>query len=282
MLQTAVIAPLRKAELKTFYENGYPFELLGRMLTREGRFPLAFREIVFQLMDDKTQKLTYARYQSFENVAAWRAATITHVPVRIEFGPAFDKCKPAVGAPVLGRELVFDLDAPDWADMREECCKANKTVCEKCWPLVRDAGIALDRILRQDFGWSQVHWFFSGRKGLHCWVLDYEAFLLTEHQRDMLVQYACTVPTEKSPASFSKPRKECTPRVDKRVTGHITHLLKSPFCIHEATRFISLPIPDLSKFSLSKSPVKIGTPEALATLKKMAEELNVIVKATAV
>lgn len=279
MLQTAVLGPLRKAELKAFYENGYPFELLGRLLTREGRFPLAHREIVFQLLDDKTQKLTYARYQSFESVAAWKAATIANVPVRIEFGPTFEKCRPAIGAPVLGRELLFDLDAPDWADMREGCCKSNKTVCEKCWPLVRDAGIALDRILRQDFGWNQVYWFFSGRKGLHCWVLDYEAFLLTEHQRTQLIRYVCM---DKGPTLFSKPPGECVPRVDNRVTEHITHLLKSPFCIHEATRFISLPVPDLKQFSLSKSPVKIGTPEALEAIKKAARELDAIIKAPAV
>lgn len=135
----------------------------------------------------------YLRYNSYANYVELQKDIIRLNPLRFEIGPAYTaqpKDKKLVHKsafkPVL-RELVFDIDLTDYDDIRS-CC-ADTKICRKCWKYICIAVEVLEVALRDDFGFKQLLWVYSGRRGIHCWVSDEEALRLSDEQRKAIVNY---------------------------------------------------------------------------------------------
>lgn len=47
----------------------------------------------------------------------------------------------------------------------------------------------LDNVLRSSFGFSNIMFVYSGRRGVHCWVCDEEARKLNDDARGGVVSY---------------------------------------------------------------------------------------------
>ena len=47
----------------------------------------------------------------------------------------------------------------------------------------------MDTGLRSDFGFKDIAWFYSGRRGVHCWVCDDEARKLSNEARSAVAGY---------------------------------------------------------------------------------------------
>ena len=149
-------------------------------------------QFVFQRTLCAQDAATMARYRSFDNAAELRKGIIKFEPDRIELGAVFTH-QPKMKERAVGkfepveRELVFDLDASDYDDIRV-CCK-DKKMCDHCWAFMTSGVRALDDLIRKDFGFKHAMWVFSGRRGVHCWVSDKKARMLTNEQRAAVAQY---------------------------------------------------------------------------------------------
>ena len=82
---------------------------------------------------------------------------------------------------------MFDVDMTDYDEVRTCCTGAN--ICHRCWPFMTMALKVVDTSLRQDFAYKHILWIYSGRRGIHCWVCDPEARLLTDEGRAAIVNY---------------------------------------------------------------------------------------------
>ena len=160
--------------------------------------------------------------------------------------------KPGREGVALGKELVFDIDITDYDSIRT-CCK-GRDHCNDCWQILEVTRNIIDRKLRDNFGFTNLMWVFSGGRGIHCWVLDKRTFKYDEEVRASI----CSVLSEKviSPeVTEGFTRIQCLniesplelgPRLDINVTTSITHLTKSPFCVHPDTGYVCVPInPDI-------------------------------------
>lgn len=140
---------------------------------------------------------TYMRYQSFKDQAELEAAVRKRNPGKIDIGAVFSH-PPKDRHALQGskerkleprqRELVFDVDLTDYDSVRK-CGCSSANICLKCWKMMGMAIKVMDKGLREDFGFQNIAWFYSGRRGVHAWVCDESARTLSDAGRSAVASY---------------------------------------------------------------------------------------------
>ncbi|CAH0720723.1 unnamed protein product, partial [Brenthis ino] len=175
--------------LPVYYTRLFPQNIFCRWLACGNTpQPLSNRELSFTLADD-----VYLRYLSISNQKELQTLLQKKCPHKLDIGAVYNT-KPSVGrhdAVVLARELVFDIDLTDYDEVRT-CCQEAK-VCDKCWKFMVVACEIIQLALKEDFGFQNILWVFSGRRGIHCWVSDYEARTLDSPGRAAVADYLCLI-----------------------------------------------------------------------------------------
>jgi hypothetical protein len=177
--------------LQIYYARLFPFELLYQWMSYGKKSTFNHREFSFTL--DKNGEEIYIRYQSFSDQADLAQAIHKRRPVKIDIGAVYShppSDKNAAGTKFIpeARELVFDIDLTDYDDIRK-CGCSGANICNVCWKYMRMAIDVVDETLRDDFGYQHVAWFYSGRRGVHCWVCDATARELTDQARGAVANY---------------------------------------------------------------------------------------------
>ncbi|GFE54823.1 CTP synthase [Babesia ovis] len=192
-------AIVTESNLRFYYEKLCPVRDLVRWLSYEGEKPVGIlprREISFTFQRDTGGDASefYMRWQSFEGHQQLQNALSGRdsVPYKMDIGAIYNK--PVTLMQLSGidfhaveRELVFDIDMNDYDDLRT-CC-TDKRICHKCWRFISIAAEILTRSLTEDFGFSEILWVYSGRRGIHGWVCDSKARSLPSEARSAIVDY---------------------------------------------------------------------------------------------
>eukprot|EP00371_Babesia_bovis_P001405 XP_001610052.1 DNA primase small subunit [Babesia bovis T2Bo] len=192
-------ALVTESNLRFYYEKLCPVKDLVRWLSYEGEKPtgsLQRREISFTFQRDTGGDVSefYMRWQSFEGHQQLQhmLSERNNVPFKIDIGAIYNK--PVTLMQLSGadfhaveRELVFDIDMNDYDDLRT-CC-TDKRICHKCWKFISIAAEILTRSLKEDFGFNEIMWVYSGRRGIHGWICDAKARSLPNEARSAIVDY---------------------------------------------------------------------------------------------
>ena len=181
--------------LRQYYSRLFPFDFMHQWLSYDPlkKNPLVFsrREFSFTIEPFPGEEI-YIRYQSFSSEDELKEAIMKRQPHKIDIGAVFnhapkDKNAAHHFAPVQ-RELVFDIDLTDYDDIRN-CGCSGAAICHKCWTFMNMAVKTMDAGLKEDFGFEQVAWFYSGRRGVHAWVSDESARNLSNEARSAIANY---------------------------------------------------------------------------------------------
>ena len=185
-----------------YYAHEFPVEALEWLTTRNGDEPV-LRE--WALDGDY-----YKRYVTATDATALRAKLTGMPSLRaLHAGPVWFKAcqKPDSSADTLlkfeqphphRRELIFDIDLNDYdfLDLHEGPPDPNGRPrplslekCDYAWPVAGIAVKILTRILRDQFGFGDFLCCYSGRRGVHLWVLDERAMALDNDGRSAIASF---------------------------------------------------------------------------------------------
>eukprot|EP00559_Dactyliosolen_fragilissimus_P006271 CAMPEP_0184871330 /NCGR_PEP_ID=MMETSP0580-20130426/40655_1 /TAXON_ID=1118495 /ORGANISM="Dactyliosolen fragilissimus" /LENGTH=558 /DNA_ID=CAMNT_0027373973 /DNA_START=121 /DNA_END=1797 /DNA_ORIENTATION=- len=166
---------------------------------QEGRSNLFKRREFSFTIEPQPGDEIYIRYQSFSTQEEFRTAVLKRRPTKIDIGAIFSHPpKDHLSIQKNGsssrtfvpeqRELVFDVDLTDYDGVRK-CGCSGAAICGKCWKMMNMAIRVMDAGLREDFGFQNIVWFYSGRRGVHAWVSDEVARKLTDEGRSAVASY---------------------------------------------------------------------------------------------
>lgn len=178
--------------LSTFYKREFAFLLEGEIFVRNVSFK------------DSAELIRY----------------LSTNPVRRAYVGAVYEVPPSKNMHIqkikwVSREFCFDLDLNDYDLVRICGCRGKEQYCENCWSLVQDSALFLDKTLREDFGFKDIFWVFSGRRGFHAWVQDPIAGTLTQDQRNSMIRYLALVKDETRTQAVEKDLKYVVPLRDR-------------------------------------------------------------------
>lgn len=180
-----------------YYDKLFPYRFVLEFLSHKGAWKLEHREmsLVVALANEQTSVI---RHRSVTSEAEWRAILAMNDRfVQLDVGACYHvkpsilhelKGKIALAEAVYRRELTFDIDLSEYKDVRY-CCGDSKKCCSKCWPLAICAALFMESILRNVFACENLVWFYSGRRGIHCWVYDEKYAALQPDYRLAMLNY---------------------------------------------------------------------------------------------
>lgn len=176
---------VKSKAIRNYYENEFSFASLKQVIDTSD---FKNREFGFQLLDGK-----FVRNLSFQNMASLKNFLVSKTPIAAYSGAVYDnppsRRNPIASLNWVRREFVFDLDLDEWDHVRSCGCKGANEMCPICWNLVLVAVKFIDETLHEDFGYETVKWIFSGRRGVHAWVIDDRASYFDVEQRSAIVDY---------------------------------------------------------------------------------------------
>ncbi|MHA2225622.1 MAG: DNA primase catalytic subunit PriS [Candidatus Hodarchaeales archaeon] len=191
--------------IRDYYSTEFDITKVSAVLDFSS-FPI--REFGFVSVNGK-----FFRNASFETPQALVDFLVDRTPIHAYVGAVYNEPasreRPIHTLEWKGHELVFDIDLDEYDAVRKYVCECQGAdqVCHRCWQLVTLAILIIDETLRFDFGMNDIIWLFSGRRGIHAWVLDKIGFELNQEQRKSIIDYLSVIHGEDETARIQERMK---------------------------------------------------------------------------
>ena len=181
--------------LVQYYSELFPREYVHnwldpRNLKTNKNIPI-YREVAKVHQDERFQ-----RHLNLDKLQDWNRI-ISLAPREIHIGALhYYSLGSLVGNmnPAVMREFILDIDINDYSDLRF-CSCIGSDLCKACWGFLVFAVKIVSHIITRSLGTSEFQWFFSGRRGVHCWIKSPDIVRFSSRNRVYLANF------------FSKPAK---------------------------------------------------------------------------
>ena len=227
--------------LSKFYEEEFSLQPALEVL---GAADFDKREFGFQVVKDNAVK--FIRNISFQTPEKLKNYILHTIPLAIYVGaiynegPNYFEQKSIQNLDWIRRELIFDIDLTEYDTVRPCSCKGKNQNCEYCWELINVSIKWIQETLEEDFGVKDIRWVFSGRRGVHAWILDRSMSFLDDEQRSAIVNYLTFFKGDGDSAKISP-----SARFNSRFQERVKRIIFDSFFNHTA-------IDQLEKLGFSK------------------------------
>ena len=132
----------------------------------------------------------HLRFRGYEDEKGWLSDLVKHAPEKLDCGALYSARVTQEPRTLASRELVFDVDLDAYDDLRKLLCGCQgKSICDDCYAIAAGAMEVMKLFLRDAFGYRHMFVMYSGRRGLHLWVVDEDACALSAKARKTLLDF---------------------------------------------------------------------------------------------
>lgn len=186
---TAATAVATKDDLYAYYTATFDWDRFFNFATCNNRYKISQRTFWFIFLDNnKSRRLMFSSKELVYGYVMRELPLVIHMgcvwPLQMEHGNAEAKR-------FVQRELVLDIDLNDYGILRSTVCDCGdaRKCCDRCWTVFvqRTAVPFLKHMLCTVWGFTEVFFVFSGRRGLHVYVQDERVMRMTQQQRSEII-----------------------------------------------------------------------------------------------
>ncbi len=168
-----------------YYDHVFPWSKIIEFVTCRGRYKLGQRVFWFELPGGfPTNRMVFSSERSL------RLYVLQNTPINISMSaiwPVEGFITDPESKRFVEKEIVLDIDMNDYSWLREPICACGdeKRCCDLCWIVfIRKITIPyVKHVLEDIWGFKEIYYVYSGRRGIHIHIQDERAMLMNKQQR---------------------------------------------------------------------------------------------------
>lgn len=181
-----------------YYKNDFPADAVWKFFTARNPNRPENREFSNEFSIGNDGESAWKRYISCKDPNDLRSIVTNKSFQALHIGASFSDAATRARVPnvkFIGKELVFDLDLQDIAWFGID--KSDQASNDRYVRAVFASAAVLVEILKEVMGFEHFVAVYSGRRGVHLWVLDERAFGWGDAERDALCKFIAGVPSKR-------------------------------------------------------------------------------------
>ena len=210
--------------MSAYYSTQFPYHEVFRFCTLHHEARPENREVAVTTADD-----LWRRYNSVKNERELRQLVLRAGDgATLHLGPHYNDASHRARTPgvtAVGKQLPFDLDLTDVSFLNIP--KTDQAANDRFVRLIFGQAHVLRAILHEIFGFEHFLVVYSGRRGVHLWVLDARADALTDEARKAICMMINPPPSKRDPRLFNRKAVETHPVYSGEEVQNAVHAVRT-------------------------------------------------------